>query len=179
MSNKVSKLTGVIKMSKKTDRTGEVGISNEGYVMRIVKYNNANDIIVEFQDEHRYRLHTGYDNFKEGKCKNPFFPSVYGYGYLGVDKNGNVPKTKELKDGKWVTTWEYDKWKNMLQRCFDNKYKEKYPTYKDVTCCDRWLCFSYFLEDLAVLKQEYNWSADEKLQLDKDILHKDNKIYIA
>ena len=97
--------------------------------------------------------------------------------YPGVDKNGNVPKTKELKDGKWVTTWEYNKWQNMLQRCFDNKFKEKHPTYEDATCCERWLCFANFLEDFEILKQEYNWSKDEKLQLDKDILHKGNKLY--
>ena len=82
----------------KIDRTGEVGISNEGCVMKIVEYNNANDIIVEFEDEHKYRLHAQYKDFKNGKCKNPFFPSAYGHGYLGVDKNGNVPKTKEFKE---------------------------------------------------------------------------------
>ena len=65
----------------------------------------------------------------------------------------------------------------MLQRCFDNKLKEKYSTYKDVSCCSRWLCFANFLEDLEILKQEYNWNKDEKLTLDKDILHKGNKIY--
>ena len=65
----------------------------------------------------------------------------------------------------------------MLQRCFDNKLKEKHPTYEGVTCCERWLCFANFLEDFAILKNEYNWSADEKLNLDKDILNKNNKIY--
>ena len=112
-----------------------------------------------------------------GKCKNPFFPSVYGHGYLGVDKEGNVPKAKEFKDGKYVITWEYQKRMNMLKRCFDNKLKEKYPTYKSATCCDRWLCFVNFLEDLEILKQEYNWDDDIKLNLDKDILNKNNKIY--
>ena len=96
---------------------------------------------------------------------------------MALIKNGNVPKIKELKDGKYVTTWEYNKWMNMLQRCFDNKLKEKHPTYKDITCCERWLCFANFLEDFEILKQEYNWSADEKLNLDKDILNKNNKIY--
>lgn len=161
----------------KIDRTGEVGISNEGCAMKIIEYNNARDIIIQFEDVYKYRLHTSYRHFKEGECKNPFSPSVYGYSYLGVDKNGNVPKTKELKDGKWVTTWEYNKWQNMLQRCFDNKFKEKHPTYEDATCCERWLCFANFLEDFEILKQEYNWSKDEKLQLDKDILHKGNKLY--
>ena len=164
-------------MSKKIDRLGETSLSNEGCIMKIVEYNNILDIIIEFQDEHRYRVHTQYGNFKKGNCKNPFFASVYGHGYMGVDKEGNVPKISELKDGKSVVTWEYNKWNAMLQRCFDNKYKDRYPTYKDITCCDRWLCFANFLEDLEVLKQEYDWNKDEKLQLDKDILHKGNKIY--
>ena len=164
-------------MSKKTDRTGETNISNEGCVMKIVEYNNRFDITVEFQDEHKYRVHTQYGHFKNGQCKNPFYPSVYGYGYLGTDKEGNTPNVNEFKDGKNVHTWEYNKWQGMLQRCFDNKYKEKHPTYKDTACCERWLCFANFLEDLEILKQEYNWNENEKLNLDKDILHKGNKIY--
>ena len=164
-------------MGNKIDRTGETNVSNEGCIMKIVEYNNAFDIVIEFQDEHKYRLCTQYSNFKNGKCKNPFFASVFGYGYLGIDKNGNIPKAHESKDGKSVATWEYNKWMNMLQRCFNNKYKEKHPTYKEATCCNRWLCFANFLEDLEVLKQEYNWDDDEKLNLDKDILHKGNKLY--
>ena len=163
--------------SNKIDRTGETNVSNEGCLMKIVEYNNALDIVIEFQDEHRYRVHTSYQHFKNGQCKNPFFASVFGHGYLGVDKNGDVSKTYESKDGKNVHTWEYDRWRKMLIRCFDNKLKEKYPTYKDVTCCNRWLCFANFLEDFEILKQEYNWSKDEKLNLDKDILHKGNKMY--
>ena len=162
---------------RKIDRTGEINVSNEGCAMKIVEYNSAMDITIEFQDEHKYRLHTQYEHFKNGQCKNPFFASVFGHGYLGIDKNGNVPKAREFKDGKYVITWEANKWGGMLERCFDSKYKEKYPTYKGVTCCERWLCFANFLEDLEVLKNEYNWSEDEKLNLDKDILHKGNKIY--
>lgn len=164
-------------MSRKIDRTGETNVSNEGCVIKIVEYNNKSDITVEFQDEHKYRVHSQYVNFQKGNCKNPFFASVFGHGYLGVDRNGNVPKVSEFKDGKTVNTWEYNKWMNMLKRCFDNKYKEKCPTYKDVTCRDRWLCFADFLEDFEILKNEYNWSAEEKLNLDKDILHKNNKVY--
>ncbi len=162
---------------KKIDRTGEVGISNEGCVMQIIEYNNCDDIIVEFQDGYKYRLHTQYNHFKNGKCKNLFFASICGHGYLGIDRNGNVPITREFKDGKRCTTQEYHIWGNMLQRCFDDKCKEKHPTYKDVTCCNRWLCYANFLEDFEILKQEYNWSKDEKLNLDKDILYRDNKIY--
>ena len=161
----------------KIDRTGETNISNEGCIMKIIEYNNNCDVIIEFEDEHKYRVHTSYQAFKKGECKNPFYPSVYGHGYLGIDKNGEVSKTYESKDGKTVNTWEYDRWRKMLIRCFDNKYKEKKPTYKNVTCCDRWLCFANFLEDFEILKQEYNWNKDEKLNLDKDILYKGNKLY--
>ena len=161
----------------KIDRTGETNINKEDCVMKIVEYNNCDDIIIQFEDKYKYRVHTSYKHFKEGVCKNPFYPSVYKHGYLGIDKNGNVPKTAELKDGKWVITQEYIKWMCMLQRSFDNKLKEKYSTYKNVTCCDRWLCFANFLEDLEALKKEYNWAENEKLNLDKDILYKNNKIY--
>lgn len=124
-------------MNKKADRIGETNVSNEGCVMQIVEYNNAKDIVVEFQDTYKYRLHTQYHDFKNGKCKNPYFSSVFGHGYLGIDKNGNIPKVAEFKDGRSCTTQEYYIWKAMLQRCFDNKLKERHPTYKDVTCCDR------------------------------------------
>ena len=89
-------------MSRKIDRTGETSLSNEGCAMKIVEYNNCDDIIVEFEDEHKYRVHTNYQAFKKGRCKNPFYPSAYGYGYLGIDRNGNVPKAHESKDGKYV-----------------------------------------------------------------------------
>ena len=164
-------------MAKKIDKVGETGISDKGCIMKIVEYNNCDDIIVEFQDKYKYRVHTKYIHFKKGNCKNPFHPSVFGHGHLGVDKNGNVPKVSEFKNGKNVPTWEYNKWMHMLERCYDNKYKKRQPTYKEVVCCNRWLCFAWFLEDLEMLKQEYSWSEDEKLNLDKDILNKNNKEY--
>jgi len=67
-------------MGGKIDRVGETNINNEGCIMKIVEYNGNKDIIVEFQDKYRYKVHTQYDPFKKGKCKNPFHPSVYGQG---------------------------------------------------------------------------------------------------
>ena len=75
-------------MSKKIDRIGETNISNEGCIMKIVEYNNCDDIIIQFEDEYKYRLCTSYRHFKEGECKNPYFASVLGHGYMGVDKGG-------------------------------------------------------------------------------------------
>lgn len=55
---------------RKTDRVGETGISNDGCLMKIVVYTNANDIIVEFQDEYKYQKRTNYKAFKKGNVKN-------------------------------------------------------------------------------------------------------------
>jgi len=74
-------------------------------------------------------------------------------------------------DGKQIK--QYDLWKSMLQRCFDEKYKQKNPTYKDVTCSKEWLSMTKFIEDVSQLRG-YGLKGWE---LDKDILVKGNKLY--
>ena len=72
-------------MSKKIDRTGEVGYNNNGERMVIVRYGSAFDIDIQFDDgivvEHRV-----YDSFLKGNIKNPMFPSVCGIGCIGIGK---------------------------------------------------------------------------------------------
>ena len=67
---------------------------------------------------------------------------------------------------------EYRVWKDMLKRCYSSKYKEKYPSYRDVTCCLDWLYFSKFLQDVKDMSGAFN----EDYHLDKDILG-DGMIY--
>ena len=74
-------------------------------------------------------------------------------------------------DGKPI--WEYQLWKNMIKRCFDEKYKQKHPTYNDVTCSKEWLSMTNFIEDVSKMKG-FGLSGWE---LDKDILVKGNKLY--
>lgn len=50
-------------VSKKNERLGEERYNNSGYLMKIVEYNNANDIVVEFQDDNRFKAKTTYDCF--------------------------------------------------------------------------------------------------------------------
>ena len=51
--------------------------------MKIVEYNRHDDIIVEFQDEHKYRKKANYINFKTGSIKNPYDKTVYGVAWIG------------------------------------------------------------------------------------------------
>lgn len=154
-------------MGKK--RIGQRFVSNEGYVFVIVEYNGSNDVLVEFQDEFKARIHTKYRHCKECTIKNPYHPSVYGVGCLGV---GDF-KTKV--NGK--VTREYALWHRMLKRC----YSGKYPTYKGCKVCDRWLVYTNFLEDLPLIEGYELWrdNPNQRIALDKDIkqVGMENKVY--
>jgi len=87
----------------------------------------------------------------------------------GVGVNDWVGKVSV--DGKLIR--EYKLWSGMLERCFDEKYKQKKPTYKDVTCSKEWLSMTTFIEDVSQMRG-YGLSG---WALDKDILQKGNKLY--
>ena len=64
----------------------------------------------------------------------------------------------------------YKCWCHMLERCYSEKWHEKYPTYKDCYVCDRWLKLSNFVEDLPKIDNYNLWLENkEKYELDKDI----------
>ena len=148
------------------NRMNEINISNEGYKMRIVKYNGVRDIIIEFQDEHKTKVHTTYRYFKKGNVKNPFHPSVFGVGYLGEGKY------KVSYNGKHTKC--YNTWNNMLQRCYEPYTVNKRPTYINCYVCEDWLNFQNFAK---WYEESYYEIEGEKMHLDKDILVKGNKIY--
>jgi hypothetical protein len=152
-------------MNKKNERLNETNINNQNYIMKIIQYNNKRDILVEFQDEYKGIVHTNYHNFKVGLVKNPYHPSVCnGMGIVG----NKYPIHVDHKNIK-----EYQSWMDMLKRVF----KPKYPTYKDVTCCNEWLLYENFYEWLHSQENFDKWLNGERWAIDKDILVKGNKIY--
>ncbi len=154
-------------MSKKEiDRLGEIRVSNEGYKMKIIKYNNRDNIIIEFQDKYKAKIYTSYKAFKNGNIKNPFHPSVYNIGYIGQGKYKSKENRKETK--------AYKIWKSMLQRCYDPYFLNKEPTYIDCYVCREWHNFQNFAEWFY---KNYYEIDDQRTHLDKDILIKGNKIY--
>lgn len=64
----------------------------------------------------------------------------------------------------------YQKWKGMLQRCYDPLTLNINPCYRGCTVCDDWLTFSVFAEWM----ESKDW---EGLELDKDILFPGNRVY--
>lgn len=153
-------------MSKFTDRTGEENYNNFGSKMIVIEYRNNKDIDVCFPQYDWTFKHTSYKEFKNGEIKCPYERRYYGIGYLGEGKY----KVKE--NGK--TTKCYNAWRSMLQRCYDEKFHKKRPTYKGCKMCDDWHNFQNFGKWYY---DNYYEIEGQKMCLDKDILLKGNKIY--
>ena len=145
------------------DCVGKVCKSLNSGDFKIVKYNNATNVEIQF-------LKTGFEttvalgSIRNGKVKDPYSPSVYGVGTLGT-------KYPSLISGK--NTKEYALWYDMLVRCYSGSFKKKYPTYEGCEVSDNFKSYEYF----------YEWChkqigfGNEGWQLDKDLLIKGNKVY--
>ena len=148
-------------------RVGEENYNWQGLHMVIKEYRNYNDIDVLFDDGY-IKQHISYNNFKRGEVKNLCYPSVYGVGITGI-------KYELRKNGK--VTKEYDIWKGMLRRCYDEKHRKKFPTYIGCQVCKEWLYYPNFHEWLHSQENFEQWYNGEHWHIDKDILVKGNKIY--
>lgn len=60
----------------------------------------------------------------------------------------------------------------MIHRCYNDKFHERQPQYKECSVCEEWLNYSNFK-----VWYEKNKYGEAQLDLDKDILFKKNKIY--
>lgn len=150
---------------RRINRLYETNINNQGYLMKIVEYQDANHLIVEFQDEHKHREKNKYERFKKGNIPNPYHPTVYGIGYLGnttcCDKSGKHKISNIV-------------WKDMLCRCYNPKWIKKHPYYKNCSVCSEWLNYSNFEK---WFNNNYYIVNNEQMNLDKDILIKGNTEY--
>lgn len=104
-------------------------------------------------------------HIREGKVNDPYSPSAFGVGYLGVGKyQGNHNKQE---------TPAYSAWYAMLGRCYSESFQARNPSYIGCSVDPMWHNFQNFAE-----WYESNYPTDGKrYQLDKDILVKGNKIY--
>jgi hypothetical protein len=100
---------------------------------------------------------------------------IYGVGVNDSDYVVQKKVTVSYINGKQKQkqVWRcpfYQVWVEMLKRAYSVRYKDKNKTYIGVTTCEAWHVFSVFRAWMQT--QEYYG-----MQLDKDILFLDNKIY--
>lgn len=149
------------------DCVGKVCKSKLSDDFKIVKYNDAKDVEIQF-------LKTGYEataqlgHIKRGKVKDPYVPSVHGVGITG---------TKYPTSECGVNTKEYEIWKHMLERCYSDALKKQRPTYEGCEVSENFKSYEYFYEWCNKQVGFDNEGDENPFHLDKDLLTKGNKVY--
>lgn len=154
------------KMNK--PKVGESFKTNQGCECIVVQYNSAFDVVVQFQDSQQHIKSVRTGDLRNGEVSNPFFPSVFGVGYFGIDSNS--------KEGYKAGTREYMFWKGAVERCYSRLSLKRSPTYKGCSVEVEWHNFQNFAEwcQHQIGFNEAGW------QLDKDLLvgyGLENKVY--
>ena len=145
------------------DCVGKVCKSKYSGDFKILKYNDSGNVEIQF-------INTGYEavvelgNIRNGKVKDPYVPSVHGIGVLGAKYQSRV---------NGVLTKEYVLWCNMLERCYSDALKKRYPTYEGCEVSENFKSYEYFYEWC----QNQTGFSSEGWYLDKDLLIKGNKVY--
>ena len=150
------------------DCIGKVCKSLNSGDFKVLKYNNAKDVEIQF-------LKTGFETsvrlgqVKSGSIKDPYSPSVYGVGIVG---------TKYPITINGVQTKEYVLWKRMLERCYsDSAYQKRRQTYEGCEVSDKFKSYEYFYEWCHSQIGFGNDGNGNPFHLDKDLLVKGNKVY--
>jgi hypothetical protein len=153
-------------MEKKYQRThiGEVHYSKKGYKIEVIDGGSIHHSCTILLDD-KHEMEVYYSSIKRGTVKNPYHPSVFNKGYIGIGEY------KAWINGKHTKV--YNTWKGMLERVYDEKYHDKEPTYKDVKLCEEWHNFQSFAK---WFEKHYPKNGD-KYDLDKDLKSNENKIY--
>lgn len=132
---------------------------------KVVEYLGYGKVVVEF-DKSGHHITCRVSHLQRGNVRDPYFPTVYSKGYIGVGRFNRADKK------------EYRLWEGMLFRCYNKKSRTKNPSYENVEVCEDWLNFQNFAEWCH--NQDFFTGKDiegRSYQLDKDILVKGNKIY--
>lgn len=144
-----------------------IGLTNKntfGRNMKIINFNNSTHIDILF--DNGYLTKGTYKNFLIGNIKNPYDKTNCNIGYVGEGKYKTTKNSKYIKN--------YNSWRGMMQRCYNPSQIKQRPEYCNCSVCDEWLNYQNFAK---WYDENYYEVPNEKMQLDKDILVKGNKIY--
>ena len=148
--------------NKSLQRIGEVNINNFGSKMIIIDARDSNHMDIFFPEYNYTAYNKKYIHFKDGKIKCPYEKRYDNVGYIG---EGDYKGSK----GHCISVWQ-----SMISRCYNPYELNKHLTYIDCYVCDEWHNFQNFAKWYYENYYECN---DERMDLDKDILVKGNKIY--
>ena len=145
------------KDKKDKQRVGEIH-----YGFEIIEFTGTKNVKIKSIDNGSIK-NVQYNNLITGQIKDMFKPSVHGVGYLGnYDKSFTGRK-------------EYNLWVSILARCY--ACYEDFDSYIGTTVDKRWHSFEVFQKDIRKMDNHLDWLRGEDMELDKDLLSNDNKIY--
>ena len=148
---------------------GDMLKSKRGCNFIILEILKNRKVKIKFLDNFGYETIVDARGLKRGYFKNPFYPSVFGVGYIG---DGEYVSRKN-----WKPTYSYGIWNGIMQRGYSEKFKIKSPTYKNVTVCEEWHSYQNFAK---WFDENYPKNIENvKFDLDKDLIQDniENKIY--
>lgn len=150
--------------SRFIDRVGERHKTKHYGWLEIIVCENSYTCTVRFDSGNIYS-NLEYASIKNGQVRDYLLPVIFNVGFLGI---GNF----KSRCGD-TRTKHYIKWYGMLERCYDKKCQEKYPTYIGCSVDEKWHNFQVFAEwfEENYKPHMHGW------HLDKDILKKGNKVY--
>ena len=149
--------------SAKKKYEGMVYASNNNGDVIVLEYQSAKEVVVKFINS-GYTTTTEMNCVKQGTIKDITAPTLQGVGISGSG-------LKKGKDGKILK--EYQTWRDMILRCYNEKLHKKHPTYIGCTTSENFNHYDYFKQWCS--KQV--GFGNEGFELDKDILVKGNKVY--
>lgn len=158
-------------------RIGQTYTANCGWICRVVGYEDAHNVLVEWEDGTRSKHPTR--DIVRGGIKPLTCPSVAGVGYIGCGKY--VPKSYTYKKEDWQEYPDdviYKYWTRMIARCYDEEELKKHPTYRGCEVDKEWHCFQNFAEWACTKRQAGMKDENGKLfHLESDALSRGNKRY--
>lgn len=147
--------------NKKDEYLGKTYITQQGYNITIVSYRKNADVDIKFDDGLELN-NCHMSAIKKGLVRNPYHPSVYGIGYVGIGPYETSVNGKSNKP--------YLVWQSMFRRCHCSIYQSKYPTYIGCHVSEEW-------NDFQIFAKWFYENYKEGLYIDKDLLFKGNKLY--
>lgn len=132
--------------------------NNSGLRFRVVNWRSSHDIEVEFEVT-KYRTKATRVSIQQGSVVDPFYPSIFGVGYIGA------PLKRLNTDEK--TRKSHSVWYGVISRCYNPKNKV-YSNYggNGVVVADVWHSYQNFQKWYL---DNYPESYGVNYHLDKDL----------
>jgi hypothetical protein len=152
-------------LARKTSKEylGKIYINKYGTLLKIISCQNYHHVDCLDITHNIIIKNISIGNLEKQYIKSPLDKTLYNIGYIGV---GNHQPKDNLKC--------YRTWDNIIYRGYSEDYKLKYNTYEECTVCEEWHNFQNFAD---WFDKNYYEIGKERMEIDKDLLIKNNKIY--